>query len=75
MIDCETAAITGAGPAGLTAAHRLLRTPGVGPIVLGNSHYLGEITRTIAYKGNRIAIGACRFFSSVAVRQACQVGK
>ncbi len=55
--------IIGAGPAGLTAALELLRRTGIRPVVLEKSQYMGGISRTVAYKGNRIDIGGHRFFS------------
>lgn len=58
-----TAIIIGAGPAGLTAAYELLTRTGIRPIVLEKSEYMGGISRTVAYKGNRIDIGGHRFFS------------
>jgi len=58
-----TAVIIGAGPAGLTTALELLRRTGVKPLVLEKSAYMGGISRTVAYKGNRIDIGGHRFFS------------
>ena len=55
--------IIGAGPAGLTAALELLRRSSIIPLVLEKSAYMGGISRTVAYKGNRIDIGGHRFFS------------
>ena len=55
--------IIGAGPAGLTTALELLRRTGIQPLVLEKSAYMGGISRTVAYKGNRIDIGGHRFFS------------
>jgi protoporphyrinogen oxidase len=57
------AVIIGAGPAGLTAALELLRRTNVKPLVLEKSDYMGGISRTVAYHGNRIDIGGHRFFS------------
>ena len=59
----RTALIIGAGPAGLTAAFELLQRSTVTPIVLEKSEYMGGISRTVCYKGNRIDIGGHRFFS------------
>jgi protoporphyrinogen oxidase len=59
----KTAIIIGAGPAGLTAAYELLTRSDVLPIVLEKSTYMGGISRTVEYKGNRIDIGGHRFFS------------
>jgi protoporphyrinogen oxidase len=59
----QKAIIIGAGPAGLTAAYELLTRTGIKPIVLEKSGYMGGISRTVNYKGNRIDIGGHRFFS------------
>src|SRR5690349_16965892 len=59
----KTALIIGAGPAGLTAAYELLLRSDVTPIVLEKSSFMGGISRTVNYKGNRIDIGGHRFFS------------
>lgn len=57
------AVIIGAGPAGLTAAYELLKRTDIHPVVLEKSQYMGGISRTVNYKGNRIDIGGHRFFS------------
>ncbi|HVW86413.1 MAG TPA: NAD(P)/FAD-dependent oxidoreductase [Bryobacteraceae bacterium] len=57
------ALIIGAGPAGLTAAFELVERSDIQPIVLEKSEYMGGISRTVRYKGNRIDIGGHRFFS------------
>jgi protoporphyrinogen oxidase len=59
----KKAIIIGAGPGGLTAAWELLTRTGIVPIVLEKSGYMGGISRTVNYKGNRIDIGGHRFFS------------
>jgi protoporphyrinogen oxidase len=59
----KQAVIIGAGPAGLTAAYELLTRSNIKPIVLESSIYMGGISRTVNYKGNRIDIGGHRFFS------------
>jgi protoporphyrinogen oxidase len=62
-MEQKRAIIIGAGPAGLTAAWELLTRTGIQPIVLEKSEYMGGISRTVNYKGNRIDIGGHRFFS------------
>lgn len=59
----KTAIIIGAGPAGLTAAFELLKRTDVRPVVLEKDVYMGGISKTVNYKGNRIDIGGHRFFS------------
>ncbi len=56
--------IIGAGPAGLTAAYTLLNESSeYHPIIVEASEFIGGISRTARYKGNRIDIGGHRFFS------------
>ncbi|MFB3915340.1 MAG: NAD(P)/FAD-dependent oxidoreductase [Terriglobales bacterium] len=62
-MSSKTAIIIGAGPAGLTAAYELLTRASIRPIVLERTTYMGGISRTINYKGNRMDIGGHRFFS------------
>jgi protoporphyrinogen oxidase len=59
----KSAIIIGGGPAGLTAALELLDRTDIRPIVIEKSEYMGGISRTVNYKGNRIDIGGHRFFS------------
>jgi protoporphyrinogen oxidase len=58
-------AVIGAGPAGLTAAFELARL-GRAPIVLEASDYMGGISRTHRWEGNRLDIGGHRFFTKSA---------
>lgn len=55
--------IIGAGPAGLTAAYKLLTETDYKPIILEESAEIGGISRTVLYNGNRMDIGGHRFFS------------
>ena len=58
--------IIGAGPAGLTAAYELLdRSRDFEVVVLEESGFIGGISRTVNYKGNRMDMGGHRFFSKV----------
>lgn len=56
--------IIGAGPAGLTAAHELLRAKAGFRVTLVEADtQVGGISKTVNYKGNRIDLGGHRFFS------------
>lgn len=56
--------IIGAGPAGLTAAYELVQRSEMKPVIYEmDPEYVGGISRTVNYKGNRIDIGGHRFFS------------
>ena len=59
----KTAIIIGAGPAGLTAAYELLTKTEIKPIILETEQFVGGISRTAHYKGNRMDVGGHRFFS------------
>jgi protoporphyrinogen oxidase len=64
MSKKKHAVIIGAGPAGLTAAYELLsRSDEYEVTLLESSTYMGGISRTVNYKGNRMDIGGHRFFS------------
>src|SRR5262249_20609028 len=64
MTEKKTAIIIGAGPAGLTAAYELLTQTDIVSIVIERDRqYVGGISRTVNYEGNRIDIGGHRFFS------------
>ncbi|RQO31217.1 hypothetical protein DBR32_04405 [Taibaiella sp. KBW10] len=59
----KIAIISGAGPAGLTAAYELLSRTDIIPIIFEKTNDIGGISKTVNYKGNRIDIGGHRFFS------------
>ena len=63
MSQNKTAIIVGAGPAGLTAAYELLDKTDIKPIIYEATDYIGGISKTVNYNGNRIDIGGHRFFS------------
>ena len=56
--------IIGAGPAGLTAADKLLDDKDKYDVtILEETNEIGGISRTVKYNGNRMDIGGHRFFS------------
>ena len=56
--------IIGAGPAGLSAAYKLLKeSKNYNVIILEASRDIGGISKTVKYKGNRMDIGGHRFFT------------
>lgn len=57
------AIIIGGGPAGLTAAYELIKHTDIKPIIIEQTQYVGGLSKTVNYKGNRIDIGGHRFFS------------
>ena len=59
----KVAIIIGAGPAGLTAAYRLLTETDYLPVILEEENFVGGISRTVEYKGNRMDVGGHRFFT------------
>jgi len=59
----KRAIIIGAGPAGLTAAYKILKTTKIHPVLLEESNKIGGISRTVIHNGNRMDIGGHRFFS------------
>lgn len=56
--------IIGAGPAGLTAAHELVKL-GFRPTVVEKLDAVGGLARTASYKGFRFDMGGHRFFTKV----------
>lgn len=59
----KKAIIIGAGPAGLTAAYKLLKETDIVPIIYEESNIIGGISQTYEYKGNRMDVGGHRFFT------------
>jgi protoporphyrinogen oxidase len=59
----ETAAIIGAGPAGLTAAYLLCKAGVPVSVFEVDGCHVGGISRTVEYKGYRFDIGGHRFYS------------
>ena len=64
-MDKKKVVIIGAGPAGLTAAYKLLKEDKeqYEIVILEESNQIGGISKTINYNGNRMDIGGHRFFS------------
>ena len=61
-MEAKQIVIIGAGPAGLTAAIELLKK-GHAVTVLEATDWIGGISQTVRYQGNRMDIGGHRFFS------------
>ncbi len=59
----ENIIIIGAGPAGLSCAYYLLKYTDFKPIIIEASEFIGGISRTHNYNGNRIDLGGHRFFT------------
>jgi protoporphyrinogen oxidase len=66
--DHGVVAIIGGGPAGLTAADRLLEL-GRPAVVFEQGTRVGGLAQTVEYKGFRFDIGGHRFFTKVSVIQ------
>ena len=61
--------VIGGGPAGLTAAHILVRRQPGGAVVIEQDRQVGGIARTVEYRGYRFDIGGHRFFTKARVVQ------
>src|ERR1700757_2628217 len=59
----QKVAISGAGPAGLTAAYLLSKNEVSVTVLEADPVYVGGISRTATYKGFHFDIGGHRFFS------------
>lgn len=60
----EKIVIIGAGPAGLTAGHEILKcSQEYQVVILEKTEEIGGISRTVVHHGNRMDIGGHRFFS------------
>lgn len=62
-MDKQKVIIIGAGPAGLTAAYQLLKNTDVMPVIIEETEFIGGISRTAKFKGNRMDLGGHRFFT------------
>ena len=63
MEERKNIIIIGAGPAGLAVAYYLLKNTEYKPVVLEATEYIGGISRTHRYNGNRMDLGGHRFFT------------
>lgn len=63
MENKKNIVIIGAGPAGLAAAYYLLKHTDCKPIILEATEFIGGISRTHKYNGNRMDLGGHRFFT------------
>ena len=57
MTENKKIVIIGAGPAGLATAYYLLKNTEYKPIIIEESGYIGGISRTHRYNGNRMDLG------------------
>ncbi len=65
-MEKKRAFVIGGGPAGLTAAYELLsKDAGYEVTLFEESDTFGGISKTVAYKGNRMDMGGHRFFSKM----------
>ena len=62
--EASPCVVIGAGPAGLTAAHTLVKQ-GMPAVVFEADDAIGGISRTVNYRGYRFDIGGHRFFTKV----------
>jgi protoporphyrinogen oxidase len=58
--------VIGAGPAGLTIAWELVRSSEDVVVLEADPHYVGGLSRTVTFQGNRFDIGGHRFYSKSA---------
>src|SRR5215203_7525899 len=68
-LDSAPVAVLGAGPAGLTAAYRLVRR-GVPVVVFEAGEEVGGLARTVIRDGYRFDLGGHRFFTKSAEVEA-----